>query len=133
MSIDIKKINYSRRKITSSILSIITLCCTPINVALSAWNKLAFNATEYKDSLLALGITDLNRKSNNITLNAPDIAENGAIVPIEVTSNIKDTDSIFIFVKDNPQPFTAKYKFSKIHCHLYQRELRCASQQTLWL
>jgi sulfur-oxidizing protein SoxY len=45
-------------------------------------------------------------------MKAPDIAENGAVVPIDVVSNIPNTSSIAILVKKNPFPLAALFEFS---------------------
>jgi len=47
--------------------------------------------------------------SKNIKLKAPDIAENGAVVPITITSNIPHTESISIVVAKNPSPLAATF------------------------
>jgi sulfur-oxidizing protein SoxY len=51
-------------------------------------------------------------ESSDILLKAPDIAENGAVVPITATSNIPGTTSIAIFVEKNPTPLIADFSFS---------------------
>ena len=47
-------------------------------------------------------------------LKAPSIAENGAIVPINVSTTLKDVDSIMIFVENNPQPLSSGYQLTKL-------------------
>jgi sulfur-oxidizing protein SoxY len=46
-------------------------------------------------------------ESSQIQLKAPEIAENGAIVPVEITSMIAGTQTIYIFAEKNPQPLVA--------------------------
>lgn len=43
-------------------------------------------------------------ETDKINLNIPEIAENGALVPVTVTSSIKDIQSIAIVVEQNPVP-----------------------------
>ena len=45
-------------------------------------------------------------------LKAPEIAENGAIVPLEIASQIPGTQAIYILVDKNPQPLTAVFEFA---------------------
>ena len=77
---------------------------------LAAWPKAAFEATEVnaavQGSLGSSAMTD----SSDITLKAPEIAENGAVVPITVTSKIAGTESISILIPKNPTPLTATFK-----------------------
>ena len=52
-------------------------------IALADWNKAAFEATARADTLKALGAT-APADSKDVQLTAPDLAENGAVVPIGV-------------------------------------------------
>jgi sulfur-oxidizing protein SoxY len=47
--------------------------------------------------------------SKDITVKAPDIAENGAVVPVEVTSAIAGTTSIAIIAEKNVTPLVAQF------------------------
>jgi sulfur-oxidizing protein SoxY len=49
-------------------------------------------------------------KSDKVKLDAPEIAENGAVVPISVSSTLADVTSISILVAENPNPLAASYK-----------------------
>jgi sulfur-oxidizing protein SoxY len=46
-----------------------------------------------------------------VTIKAPDIAENGAVVPIEVMANLERVESIAIFGEENPKPLVAQFNF----------------------
>ncbi|MFT0548461.1 thiosulfate oxidation carrier protein SoxY [Allopusillimonas ginsengisoli] len=73
------------------------------------WNKQAFSATKLDDVIKALG-GDQATESDKITLAAPDIAENGAVVPIGVTSDLPNTTQISILVPKNPSALTAHFE-----------------------
>ena len=78
--------------------------------ALAAWDSAAFGAKSLGDALKALGgaaATD----SKDIVIDAPQIAENGGVVPIEVTSNIPGTRSIAVVIEKNPFPLVSKFEF----------------------
>ena len=51
-------------------------------------------------------------ETKKIKLKLPRIAENGAVVPITVSSSLKDVESIFILVEKNPVPLAAHFKLS---------------------
>jgi sulfur-oxidizing protein SoxY len=51
--------------------------------------------------------------SSDIQIIAPDKAENGAVVQIEVTSRILKTESIAIFVENNPTALIANFEFGE--------------------
>src|SRR6478735_7524253 len=48
--------------------------------------------------------------SDKVKLDAPEIAENGAVVPIAVTTTLADVSSISFFVSENPNALAASYK-----------------------
>lgn len=72
------------------------------------WNKSAFQSKAVADTLKNLGASELI-ESKDITITAPDIAENGAIVPVAVTSRIPNTQSIAIIAEKNPFPLAASF------------------------
>jgi sulfur-oxidizing protein SoxY len=80
--------------------------------ALAAWNKGAFDAKTTADAMKALGVTDA-AESKDIQIRAPEIAENGAVVPIDITSAIPGTTSISVFVEKNPFPYTGTFDVSQ--------------------
>jgi sulfur-oxidizing protein SoxY len=48
--------------------------------------------------------------SDKVKLDAPEIAENGGVVPITVSSSLADVTSISILVAENPNALAASYK-----------------------
>ena len=78
--------------------------------ALAAWNKAAFSSKSSADALKSLG-TPGAEASSGIVIEAPQIAENGAVVPVEITSNIPGTTSIAVLVDKNPYPLVGKFDF----------------------
>ncbi|MBL8310409.1 MAG: thiosulfate oxidation carrier protein SoxY [Burkholderiales bacterium] len=76
--------------------------------AFADWNKAAFDAKTVNDVVKALGGSGIE-KSADITITAPDIAENGAVVPVAVASKIAGTQSIAIVVEKNPYALAAQF------------------------
>jgi len=69
----------------------------------------AFKAKSDTDAIKSLyGKTA--EPSDKVKLDAPEIAENGAVVPISVSSSLADVTSISILVADNPNALAASYK-----------------------
>ena len=69
----------------------------------------AFKAKGDADAIKALyGKTA--EPSDKVKLDAPEIAENGAVVPISVSSTLPDVTSISILVAENPNALAASYK-----------------------
>lgn len=73
------------------------------------WNEKAFGATDVDSVVASLG-GEGAVESDQITLIAPDIAENGAVVPVGVNSALPNTTEIAILVPDNPSTLTALFK-----------------------
>jgi len=49
-----------------------------------------------------------------VKIKAPDIAENGAVVPITVSSTLPDIESISIIAAKNPSPLAASFQLSSM-------------------
>ena len=78
----------------------------------AAWPKESFDITDLKDSIKSVyGHDDLS-ESSKVKLKAPDIAENGAIVPINIKTSLKNVESIMLFVENNPQPLSSGYNLT---------------------
>jgi len=70
--------------------------------------KAAFETKSLPETVKALGGTTA-AESKDITITAPDIAENGAVVPVAVASSIPKTESISILIEKNPNPLAASF------------------------
>ena len=75
------------------------------------WNKAAFEAKDTPAALKGLGANS-TAESKDLMLTVPDIAENGAVVPVDVISNIPNTTSIAILVDKNPTALSAQFSFA---------------------
>lgn len=73
------------------------------------WNKPAFEA-ETLDAVLAQLVNEPLKESPDVTIVAPDIAENGAVVPVGVIAAMANVVSIAILCEKNPHPLAAIYE-----------------------
>ena len=80
--------------------------------ALADWNKSAFESKTVADALRNLKVAAA-ADSKDIVIRAPDIAENGAVVPVEIQSNIPGTKSIAVLIEKNPFPYAASFDFAQ--------------------
>jgi sulfur-oxidizing protein SoxY len=71
------------------------------------WNKAAFDTKSMDETLKAIGASTPSQSKDITFFSTPDIAENGAVVPIGITSAIPKTESIAILVEKNPNMLTA--------------------------
>jgi len=81
----------------------------PTRVLAATWPKAAFESKDVDSALTAALGSASTSDDAKIKLKAPDIAENGAVVPVTVNSGISGTESISILVAKNGTPFTATF------------------------
>ena len=85
----------------------------PGDAIAQAWNKAAFEAKSMDEAMKALG-TGAPAQSKDITfVSTPDIAENGAVVPIEISSAIPGTTALIVVADNNPFPLIARFDFKE--------------------
>jgi sulfur-oxidizing protein SoxY len=76
--------------------------------ALAEWNSAAFLATKLDDALAGIGASGATA-SLDVVVKAPDIAENGAVVPVEILTTLPNVESIAILAEKNPTPLIAEF------------------------
>jgi len=80
-------------------------------MALAAWPKAAFDAKSMADAMTgAVGSADA--ADGDIKIKAPDIAENGAVVPVTVSTGIGNVESISLLAEQNATPMTASFNLT---------------------
>ncbi|MDE2047125.1 MAG: thiosulfate oxidation carrier protein SoxY [Betaproteobacteria bacterium] len=72
------------------------------------WNKAAFDTKSMADAVKALGGAPPTQ-SADVQVTGPDIAENGAVVPIGVKSNLPGTTQVAILIEKNPNILAAVF------------------------
>jgi sulfur-oxidizing protein SoxY len=119
MENDMNELNQQRRTLLKGgcAASMVALAASagllvPGRVFAAEWSKGAFEAKSVADALKGLGAAGVT-DSTDILIKAPDIAENGSMVPVEVTSQIADTQSISILSEKNPLPLLAAFEFTE--------------------
>ena len=76
--------------------------------AQAGWNKAAFETKSLNDTVKAMGGSTAT-ESKDITINSPDIAENGAVVPFTISSKIPKTEQVALLVEKNPNVLAASF------------------------
>lgn len=71
--------------------------------------RAGFDAKTIEDALAGAGVADAV-ESDGVILRAPDIAENSALVHVEIESRLPDTRAILLFAEKNPQPLVARFE-----------------------
>jgi len=81
----------------------------PESAAAQAWNKNAFDAKTMDETMKAFGGGAPAQSKDIAFVSTPDIAENGAVVPVGVSSSIPKTESIAILIEKNPNMLAASF------------------------
>ena len=79
--------------------------------ALAAFNSAAFEARSLAEAVKALGAS-APVESRDVTLTGPDIAENGAVVPVTCASALPGVRRLLVLVEKNPSPLCAVFEVS---------------------
>lgn len=90
----------------------------------------AFIATGLDDTFAQIGGTP--EVSADIILETPDIAENGAVVPATITSNIPNTTKIFVMVEKNPNPLAAMFEIPEGTAATIQTRVKVAQTCSIY-
>ena len=80
---------------------------------LAAWNEAAFGAESIGAALQEGMGSDAVTDSPEVTITAPDNPENGAVVPVEVTTTLAGVQSIALLVEKNVRPLCGVFQLGK--------------------
>src|SRR6476620_5646009 len=81
----------------------------PGDASAQSWNKAAFDTKSMADTMKALGGGEPAQSKDIVFFQTPDIAENGAVVPVGIISNIPKTESIAVLIEKNPNMLAAVF------------------------
>ena len=76
-----------------------------------AYNKSAFEAKSVADTVKALG-GSAPVESKDVTIGGPDIAENGAVVPLTASTTLAGVKQMLILVEKNPAALVALFNMT---------------------
>lgn len=99
--------HIGRRLFISGGIALAALTAVPRALLAAAWPEKAFSSTAANQAMIDLLGTDKTTPSDEVTMKAPEIAENGAVVPLKIKTSLENVESISIFVEKNPRPLAA--------------------------
>jgi len=79
--------------------------------AQAAWNEAAFSAKTLAEVVKALG-GSAPVESKDVSITGPDIAENGAVVPVGAASSLPGVKRLLLLVEKNPNALAAVFEVS---------------------
>jgi len=84
--------------------------CFPWRLATAAWPETHFGKGELNQLFRALFGEQTLIESDDIHVSLPETAENGAVVPITISSELEQISRIYIWVEKNPTPLAAEFE-----------------------
>ena len=95
-------------KNSAAVLGLLVAAGVLPQAAHAAYNKAAFEAKTMAEVLKAMGAS-APAESKDVTLTAPDIAENGNVVPIGAATTLPNVKQLLILVEKNPNTMIAAF------------------------
>jgi sulfur-oxidizing protein SoxY len=114
MNTDIKRRLFLKASVATGAvgMAVGTGLLTPGTV-LAAWNTAAFKAETIGAALKEGMGSDAMTDSTEVTLDVPDNPENGAVVPVAVTTTLPGVQSIALLVEKNSKPLCGIFHLGK--------------------
>jgi len=109
-----KQMNQSRRQTLQAAGGVglygalVAIGLLPAGEAAAQFNPDAFKAKSVADAIKALGGAG-PAESKDVTIVSPDIAENGAVVPVGIKSGLANTQMVALLIEKNPFPLAGAY------------------------
>jgi sulfur-oxidizing protein SoxY len=119
-----------RRRLLQGTLGSAALAALPVARAAAPDAARAFSAQTFADAIAALGGAPTPHPQ--ITLDVPQVADNGAVVPISVTSALPGTREIVLLVEGNPQPLAVAFEIPAGTEPFVATRLRFAASSTVY-
>ncbi|MGZ4959415.1 MAG: thiosulfate oxidation carrier protein SoxY [Methylomonas sp.] len=99
----------------------------------AAWKADHFAGGQFSDTLSRLFNTQAIPNDESISLSLPEVAENGEVVPITISSELEDIDRIFILVEKNPTPLAAEIELFSAATVYVTARVKMAESSNVWV
>lgn len=102
-----------RRRLFIAQLTLIALAGTRFaRLAVANWKNEDFSNGDFQDKWQTITSGKTVIDSQEIIISLPQIAENGAVVPINIRSELDHIDKLYVLVEKNPTPLAAVFTLS---------------------
>jgi sulfur-oxidizing protein SoxY len=102
-----RNVNISKRRFVQVAISVLALAALPVKLFARATT--AFGANSAENVYQALFGNRLVSENPELRMKIPDIAENGAVVPVTLSTDIEGVESMYIIVDKNPNPLSVSF------------------------
>jgi len=125
-------VNTPRRKFLKNVLATggALVFGTTVLPSMADWPEVAFQAKTADEAMMALFGKDAT-DSSKIDLIVPETAENGAVVPVEVSTSLEQVESIAIIVEKNPVPLVSQFNFTENSVPWLKTRIKMAQQSDI--
>jgi len=115
MNVDMKRRLFLKQSLAAGAMGMLvgTGMLIPRETLADEWPTEAFKSKDASEAMKAILGTDQPPESDKVKLTAPEIAENGAVVPVKVVTDIPDVETITIVAPNNPFPLVAIFKMGE--------------------
>ena len=103
----------------------------PSSAVAAQRNTAGFESKAMSEAVKALG-AGTPVESRDIVITAPEIAENGAVVPVAVTSRIANTQQISIIAEKNPRPLLATFDVASSSEGYISTRIKMGETSNVW-
>jgi len=118
----------SKRKAIKGYLAIaLTFISAKANVLMAAWPSKSFEAKEVDLAIEQITTGTQAQESDAITIKVPEIAENGAVVPVTVSTDLPNVTKISILVENNPNPLTSVFEMNELTAPFVSTRVKMAA------
>lgn len=107
------ELSPTRRGFLKSLFAVGAMLALPATLlAALVRPQAAFKASSASASIQALFGQDAIEAADKINLKVPEIAENGAVVPVTVSTDLEGVESITVVIDNNPTPLSANFNLT---------------------
>lgn len=108
--LDGKRRDFLKNSLTTTVVGAVGILAPQTLIA--DWPNDAFTAKDVPTVLKDLYGVDVAENNSAIQIKVPEIAENGAVVPLTIETNLLDVTQIAIFSSVNPFPLAADFRLT---------------------
>lgn len=107
-------VNLSKRSFTKNLVAFFaTILTFDISKAIADWPRDLFSTRNTEKLINEIAHNQDISNSDLIDIKAPEIAENGAVVPVTVSTQLPDVKTISILVDNNPSPLISSFEINQ--------------------
>lgn len=99
----------------------------------AAWIAEQFAYGQFNDTLIRLFNNQTISDSDRISLSLPEVAENGEVVPITISSELENIDRVYVLVEKNPTPLAAELELSGAAMVYLTARIKMAESCNVWV